>query len=107
SAAPKVPRRAVGGFPPVIAGRGGSRATGRFEPVAHGPHAASGELGQHLTDAATRHNYGEGGIRTPVGRIAQTGFRDRRIQPLCHLSRGQAPTKVAARGWWRWAGSAT
>jgi hypothetical protein len=30
---------------------------------------------------------GEGGIRTPDGLKAHTGFRDRRIQPLCHLSR--------------------
>ena len=29
---------------------------------------------------------GEGGIRTPDGLKAHTGFRDRRIQPLCHLS---------------------
>jgi hypothetical protein len=31
---------------------------------------------------------GEGGIRTPDGLQAHTGFRDRRIQPLCHLSKG-------------------
>ncbi len=37
---------------------------------------------------------GEGGIRTPVGLKAQTGFRDRRIQPLCHLSSGKTLTKV-------------
>ena len=27
-----------------------------------------------------------GGFEPPMDRIAHTGFRDRRIQPLCHLS---------------------
>src|SRR4051794_37497600 len=40
---------------------------------------------------------GEGGIRTPDGLIAHTGFRDRRIQPLCHLS-GGAGLKVVEAG---------
>src|ERR1700750_1702015 len=40
---------------------------------------------------------GEGGIRTPDGLIAHTGFRDRRIQPLCHLS-GGAGLKVVEGG---------
>gem|GEM_PF-4191011 len=29
---------------------------------------------------------GQGGIRTPVG-LRQSGFQDRRNQPLCHLSK--------------------
>ena len=29
---------------------------------------------------------GEGGIRTPDRLCTYNGFRDRRIQPLCHLS---------------------
>ena len=33
---------------------------------------------------------GEGGIRTPVDGDRRTGFRIRRIQPLCHLSGGWA-----------------
>jgi len=51
------------------------------EPAGGQPHslAAAGE---------TPETNGEGGIRTPDGPMAHTGFRDRRIQPLCHLSGG-------------------
>ncbi len=56
-------------------------------------HAERGVLG-HMEghaemDMSVTEN-GEGGIRTPDGLKAHTGFRDRRIQPLCHLSKRMA-----------------
>jgi hypothetical protein len=38
---------------------------------------------------------GEGGIRTHETLIAFSGFQDRRIQPLCHLSKSpQVPMAI-------------
>ncbi len=48
---------------------------------------SDGILDSHpLHSAFLRKRGGEGGIRTPGTRHRYNGFRDRRVQPLCHLS---------------------
>src|SRR5581483_852198 len=55
---------------------GRTRLGGRPRLNVSGPPWALGQNG----------NGGEGGIRTPGTDEPYNGFRDRRIQPLCHLS---------------------
>ena len=50
-------------------------------------HVNSVETRQTPHVRTTRRTNGEGGIRTHGGRKAHSGFQDRRIQPLCHLSK--------------------
>ena len=52
--------------------------------VTHGRHTKNEPLG--LVNAM--HDGGGGGIRTLVRGVPVNGFRDRRIQPLCHSSVG-------------------
>ncbi len=53
----------------------------------HGPNPCEGRVqGSAPGVGGTVVSGGEGGIRTPVTREGPNGFRDRRIQPLCHLS---------------------
>jgi hypothetical protein len=62
-------------------------ATNNESPAAgHAPQTET-YVPRHMRHMRPRHHKdGEGGIRTPDGLKAHTGFRDRRIQPLCHLS---------------------
>ncbi len=42
----------------------------------------------HNNLSPNKNNGGEGGIRTHGGRLTLTGFQDRHLQPLGHLSAG-------------------
>jgi hypothetical protein len=81
-------------------GRDAGPANGRENKPPHGPAPARvTPLGGG--PCAQKTKSGQGGIRTHVAHEGQTGFRDRRVQPLRHLSEGKTaftapPERVAA-----------
>jgi hypothetical protein len=77
----------------------------RFRAVSGGnafpPYYPLPAPGKRLLIGASRLTSGGGGIRTLVGGvIPRNGFRDRRIQPLCHPSRWRQ-SRLAASTWAR------
>ena len=90
------PAGALGGAAPQFRGARPLRASRAPVPaVSRGllrkaipPHCPSHQRGKRLLLGAFLASSGGGGIRTLDGREnAHNGFRDRRIQPLCHPSR--------------------
>ena len=77
--------RTVRGFPAPTIGDGSKYKPKTSTIAMYGkPDNAQRTGGQPLRRAACA-IYGEGGIRTP-GRLRVTGFQDRRLKPLGHLS---------------------